>query len=419
MSPPSKTRVGKKRPGMNIDREFKNLIPALLPDEYKQLEANIRRDGCHEPLSVWNGILVDGHNRYEICQQHGIKFDTRAIAFASRDRAKVWIGERQLGRRNISDDQRVMIADDVRALRSKVVVSEKLAKARAVKAGSMEADSAPKEKTRKAVATEYELPEKKLRHAASIKKAAPEVAAMVRAGTLSLTEGRKLAGLPCDSRKAAVDAVARGTDVRTAVRAAKKESYNARIAATNPKPLEGTYRIFYIDPPWKYVGLNQADEYGHAEAHYECLDDNQLIKFKPDDERLIKDLADDNAILFLWVTAPLLERAFPIIRAWGFKYKANFVWDKIDHVMGFYNSVRHEHLLIATKRSCTPDVKKLFDSVQSIKRTEHSRKPHEFYNIIETLYDHGRKLEIFARSGREGWDSVGNEAAELAAKAAA
>jgi N6-adenosine-specific RNA methylase IME4 len=119
--------------------------------------------------------------------------------------------------------------------------------------------------------------------------------------------------------------------------------------------------------------------------------------------------ADDNAILFMWVTAPLLKRCFPIIEAWGFDYKANFVWDKEKHVMGFYNSVRHEHLLIATKGSCTPDIKKLFDSVQSIKRTEHSRKPSGFYDIIETLYDHGRKLELFARSGRRGWDSVGNE----------
>jgi hypothetical protein len=46
--------------------------------------------------------------------------------------------------------------------------------------------------------------------------------------------------------------------------------------------------------------------------------------------------------LTIRVTAPLLERSFPIIKAWGFEYKTNFVWDKIDHVMGFYNSVRHE-----------------------------------------------------------------------------
>ena len=85
------------------------------------------------------------------------------------------------------------------------------------------------------------------------------------------------------------------------------------------------------------------------------------------------------------MTAPLLERCFPILNAWGFKYKTNFIWDKENHVMGFYSSVRHEHLIVATKGSCTPDVKKLYDSVQSIKRTEHSRKPEKFYEIIETL----------------------------------
>jgi len=207
-------------------------------------------------------------------------------------------------------------------------------------------------------------------------------------------------------------------EVRASMRAAKKLAYIDRIEATKPKPLEGTYRILYIDPPWKYHGLNQADEYGHAEAHYDCLDDQQLIEFKPGGERPIKDLADDDSILFLWVTAPLLERCFPILQAWGFEYKTNFIWDKIDHVMGFYSSVRHEHLLVATRGSCTPDIKKLFDSVQSIKRTEHSRKPPEFYDIIETLYDHGRKLEIFARVKRDGWDSVGNEVYEVKESAA-
>jgi N6-adenosine-specific RNA methylase IME4 len=212
--------------------------------------------------------------------------------------------------------------------------------------------------------------------------------------------------------------------VRESVRAEKKAGYLERIEATKAKPLEGTYRILYIDPPWKYHGLNQADEYGHAEAHYDCLDDDQLCWFRPGAPaseyhpegkgRLIKDLADENAILFLWVTAPLMKRCFPIIEAWGFEYKAQFIWDKIDHVMGFYNSVRHEHLLIATKGSAiTPDEKRLFDSVQSIKRTEHSKKPSEFYDIIDTLYDHGRRLELFSRNGREGWDSWGNETGYL------
>ncbi len=78
--------------------------------------------------------------------------------------------------------------------------------------------------------------------------------------------------------------------------------------------------------------------------------------------------------------------------------------------MGHYNSVRHEHLLICTRGGMQPDVRKLFNSVQSIRRTVHSRKPHDFYDIIETLYPRGRRLEIFHRGElRDGWNGYGYE----------
>ena len=79
--------------------------------------------------------------------------------------------------------------------------------------------------------------------------------------------------------------------------------------------------------------------------------------------------------------------------------------------MGHYNSVRHELLLICTRGSCTPDTGKLIDSVQRIERSDrHSEKPHEFYAIIDAMYDYGRKLELFSRgSAPKDWDTDGNE----------
>jgi N6-adenosine-specific RNA methylase IME4 len=124
----------------------------------------------------------------------------------------------------------------------------------------------------------------------------------------------------------------------------------------------------------------------------------------------IEDICEANAVLFLWVTSPLLEDAFPVIRAWGFEYKASFVWDKVKHNLGHYNSVRHEFLLICVRGSCTPDVAVLFDSVQSIERTKHSVKPAEFRKIIDTLYPNGRRIELFARETVKGWDRWGNQA---------
>ena len=94
-----------------IDPEFESLIPPLSADEFKQLEANIQRDGCTDPLTFSNGILVDGHNRYKICQKRGIAFKTETLKDClSRDHVMVWIDERQLGRRNLDDDKRAMVA---------------------------------------------------------------------------------------------------------------------------------------------------------------------------------------------------------------------------------------------------------------------------------------------------------------------
>ena len=105
----------------------------------------------------------------------------------------------------------------------------------------------------------------------------------------------------------------------------------------------------------------------------------------------------------------MLEDAFVVIRAWGFEYKASFVWDKIKHNWGHYNSVRHEFLLVCVRGSCPPDELKLFDSVVSIERTKHSEKPEAFRKIIDTLYPHGKRIELFARTKVDGWEAFGNE----------
>jgi N6-adenosine-specific RNA methylase IME4 len=112
----------------------------------------------------------------------------------------------------------------------------------------------------------------------------------------------------------------------------------------------------------------------------------------------------------MWVTSPLLEDSFKVINAWGFKYKTSFVWDKVKHNMGHYNSVRHEFLLICTRGSCTPDNKKLYDSVVEVERSDkHSEKPEEFRKIIDYLYTHGKRIELFSRKKVDNWEVWGNQ----------
>lgn len=87
-----------------IDAEFAALIHAPSADELKGLEADIVARGCLDAIKTWNGLIVDGHNRFEICERLGKAYRTEALTFASRDEAKAWMIAHQLGRRNLPEN---------------------------------------------------------------------------------------------------------------------------------------------------------------------------------------------------------------------------------------------------------------------------------------------------------------------------
>jgi len=88
-----------------IDKEFQSLIPPLSTEEKLQLEENIKIEGCRDTLITWHGILLDGHNRFEICRRLNIPFRTMGIELPDRDAAADWIDKNHLGRRNLTPDQ--------------------------------------------------------------------------------------------------------------------------------------------------------------------------------------------------------------------------------------------------------------------------------------------------------------------------
>lgn len=105
---------------MHIDKEFQSLIPPLTAEEYAGLEESILSEGCRDALITWGDVLIDGHNRYEICTKHGIPFDTIEMDFPTRDDVIVWIIKNQFGRRNLPAYERARLA-----LRLKPVIAER------------------------------------------------------------------------------------------------------------------------------------------------------------------------------------------------------------------------------------------------------------------------------------------------------
>ena len=121
--------VTQDKVSIQIDDEFQSIIPSLTPEEFSTLESNIIADGCRDPIVLWGALLIDGHNRFSICQKHELPYPTTQKAFASRDEATLWIIINQFGRRNLTPYQRAELA-----LRLRPVIEAK-AKAKQVAGG--------------------------------------------------------------------------------------------------------------------------------------------------------------------------------------------------------------------------------------------------------------------------------------------
>ena len=354
---------------MTINPKFRALIPPLAPEELAQLEANIIADGCRDPLVTWRDMLIDGHNRYEICTRRNIPFKTVSKSFQDEDEAMDWMDANQLGRRNLAPDSWTYIFG------RRVARSEKRKPGPLKKDQSQVATDLPK--TVAEIAMQHGVDRATAFRAANVYRAV-----------------EKLAETQPEQAQAVRDGVKRFNEVRREI---KLEEVKKTVALPTAK-----YRVIYADPPWKY-GDQLTEDYGPVKFHYPAMTIAELCALP------VREMSEPDAVLFLWVTSPLLFECLPMIEAWSFKYKTSFVWDKVKHNMGHYNSVRHEFLLICTRGSCTPDARKLHDSVQSIERTTHSTKPEKFREIIEELYPHGKRLELFARKETAGWDTYGNQ----------
>jgi N6-adenosine-specific RNA methylase IME4 len=162
----------------------------------------------------------------------------------------------------------------------------------------------------------------------------------------------------------------------------------------------GKFNLIYADPPWQYdnPGFNQS-----AANHYPTMDIDDICTLP------VGNLSADDAVLFLWATSPLLPEALRVMVAWGFEYKTGRVWIKPrGPTIGWWINTRHELLLIGARGENLYPLEKL-DSVIEAPSWAHSKKPECVYLDIEKVYPDMRKIELFARSKRAGWEVWGNE----------
>jgi N6-adenosine-specific RNA methylase IME4/DNA-binding XRE family transcriptional regulator len=373
-----------------IDKEFQSLIPPLTAEEYEGLEKSILAEGCRDALVLWGDILVDGHNRYEICTTHDVPFQTVQKDFADRNDALRWIILNQFGRRNLPAYERARLA-----LRLKPVIAEK-AKAQQVRTDE---NRVCQISDKQAIDTKRELAKAAgVSHdtIAKVEKierqAAPEVKEQLRKGELSINQAYQ---------------TVRREEKKQEVQQRIEEHAAEQTGVVDIQQTDRKYNIIYADPPWRYWesgNKNQA-------LHYTTMTIDEICDLP------VKNIADDDCVLFLWVTYPILHEAFRVIESWGFKYStAAFVWVKKNKQKdspfmgcGAWTRANSELCLLATKGN----IMRLDASISQVVESpieEHSKKPDIVRDLITRLVGELPRVELFCRNPAKGWDVWGNEA---------
>lgn len=175
--------------------------------------------------------------------------------------------------------------------------------------------------------------------------------------------------------------------------------------------IKGTYKTILADPPWRFTNRT-----GKAAPEHKRLKRYDTMKTQEICDLPVQDLADENAHLYLWIPNAFLSEGLQVMDAWGFKYKTNIVWHKVrkdggpdGRGVGFYFRNTTELLLFGVKGSMrTLQPGRTQVNIIKTRKREHSRKPEEAYDIIESCSE-GPYLELFARYKRKNWTSWGDQ----------
>jgi transcriptional regulator with XRE-family HTH domain len=244
-----------------VKEELKAYIDPLTPDEHDALERSILAEGCRDALVLWGDVLVDGHNRYRICTQHNIPFQTvQNTRFQSMEDVHLWMIEQHLGRRSVSDFQRGVLA-----LRKKEILfgRQKAAPAEVASSPTPSTEASPSDASsaapqeapfdttdattsapapagqpslsREALAREARVSSATISQIEKIQKsAAPELVEAIRTGTISISTAATVADLPVEEQVAAAAGGKKELQLAAReVRAAKA------VARTEPESAEG------------------------------------------------------------------------------------------------------------------------------------------------------------------------------------
>ena len=373
---------------IKIKEEFKNLIPALTKEEYKQLENNCIAEGIREKILIWNGFIIDGHNRYEISLKWDLEIQTETKHFQDEEAVKEWMILNQFGRRNLSNYQRSVLALELEEVFSKKAKENQAIQYKGSSLSQNSAEVKPIE-TRNELAKVANVSHDTIAKVKKIQaQASEEVKAKLSTGEVSINAAYQ------DIKK----------EEKKEERIKVIQEQIEQIEKGDLPELKGLFDVVSVDPAWNYEGktdkITSFDSVGRRSA-------NPYPEMSTDDIKKIKLPLMDNAVVLLWTTHKFLPDAFEILKEWNLDYKATLVWNKEKMGMGAWFRMQCEFCLVAIKGKPYWNNTKYRDILKE-QRRQHSRKPDTFFDMIDKI-TLGRKLDYFSRESRNEWEVFGND----------
>jgi N6-adenosine-specific RNA methylase IME4/ParB-like chromosome segregation protein Spo0J len=366
-----------------IDEEFKGIIPPLTDEELRLLEESINQEGCRDPLVVWKeeGILLDGHNRYRICQSIGADFKTIELSFPDRLAATKWMVTNQLGRRNLVNFQRCELV----AYLEKKIAEDAKKRQEATRFGAAVPMLVPPSspgKTQDKMADLAELSHGTWDKYKAIKdKIDDDTKQALREGDISIN--------------------AAYTELKREEKRKQRElDFQEKVATPPPA---GKYRCIVIDPPWPMEKIQREVRPNQVAMDYPTMSIEEIKDFP------IEAMADDAAHVYMWTTQRFLPDAFEIMEAWDVDYIFTMVWHKPGGFQPVGLAQYNCEFVLFGRRGGLPfaDTKNFMACFEA-ERREHSRKPDEFYDVVRRVSP-GPRIDVFSREPREAFDQYGNE----------
>lgn len=361
--------------------------------EYAALREDIRQYGQRDPCWTWRGKLLDGRNRARACAELGLSLASRDFDGDELAALRLVIST-NVHRRHLTPGQRDAVGAAVEPM-----FAAELARAEAARKAAQAREQPRDERGRVLPRTKADPPDSGVR-AAPAPQARDLAAQAVGASPRGIQRFKEL---EAKAPEAAARVRAGEMPINKAlgeIKLAAKHKLAAELRAAPLPPTRARFGVIAIDPPWQYE--KRAEDTTHrGRNQYPDMHVNE-IKALP-----IALGAEPDCVLWLWTTNAFMREAFECLDAWGFSQKTILTWAKDRMGVGDWLRGQTEHCILAVRGKPIVTLTNQTTLLHAPLR-EHSRKPDEFYALVEALCP-GSKVEMFARERRKGWQAWGAE----------